>query len=314
MVINSAFLKKKKKELETVLSQLRRADSVLSSKIMVWITVKGTKFIDEFGYEANLTDVCGELAKLLTHLQNSRHRVKLQLMSVSELLETAEKAKAPLAAEYRASYESIQKASKDPKRALKPHEFDEYWTILKDLTVKMFPGECTHKEGEEAAVNHLYELHENPEIDEDYRLHVYHCRAILDPVWKQNEMLDEATTGVWFCGKVMENQETVSKYCGGNNKSRITVKLALASGSAPSGEPRMSYDEQRTLRQAFYEKRETYKTLEDSELRDAVLRQARGRVALPPSGSSVGGSDMTLNVQQLRPIYNKRDVTETSAD
>ena len=95
MVINSAFLKKKKKELETVLSQLRRADSVLSSKIMVWITVKGTKFIDEFGYEANLTDVCGELAKLLTHLQNSRHRVKLQLMSVSELLETAEKAKAP---------------------------------------------------------------------------------------------------------------------------------------------------------------------------------------------------------------------------
>lgn len=281
---------------------------------MVWISVKGTKFIDEFGFEANLTDICGDLAKTLTHLQNIRHRVKLQLLSVSELLTTAEAAKAPLAPGYRDAYDTVYKASKDPKRALQPLEFDEYWTMLRDLTTQLFPGECTHKDGPEAAVNRLYELHENPDIDEDFRVHVYGCRAILDPLWKENEMLPEATTGVWFCGKLMDPKETVSKYCGGNNKSRITVKLALASGAPPSGEPRISYEDQRVLRQSFSQKRETYKILEDSELRDLVVKQSRGRVDMPAPSRDNDAADVRLNTQQLRPIYNKKEVTETSVE
>jgi hypothetical protein len=278
---------------------------------MVWISVKGTKFIDEFGFEADLSDSCRDLAKTLTHLQNTRHRVKLQLLSVSELLTTAENAKAPLAPAYREAYDTIYKASKDPKRPLKPLEFDEYWTILRDLTRQLFPGECTHKDGEDAAVNRLYELHENPEIDEDYRLHIYNCRAILDPQWRQNEMLDESSTGMWFCGKLMDDKETVAKYCGGNNKSRITLKLAPASGPAPSGEPRISYEDQRAMRRVFYEKKETLKTLEESELRDMVVKQARGRVSLPSFGDS---ANMNLNTQRLRPIYNKKEETETPVE
>lgn len=318
---------------------------------MVQLVVKGTKFPDEFVYECDVNSEVATVTQAVTHLQNMRHKVKLHLFSMSELLSTAQKviqglsikstdgaedvpkmkldpsnaAGLPdtanptialpdktreLIAEYEKTYQEILAAHKDPKRVNTDSMFDDYAATIRRLTVTLFPGECTHENGEDAAVTRLYELHENPDIDEDYRVHVYHCRAIMDPQWRQNELIDEATAALWFAGKKLDTASgvKVGQYCGNNPKSRLTVKPALGSGPAPSGEPRMSYDDQRNLRQRFQEKREVYATLEESELRDQVVKKARGQIVLG-GGSQVGDH---IRTEGLRPIYSKPTVTETA--
>lgn len=270
---------------------------------MVQLCVKGTKFPDEFVFECDLKDSIATLTTTITHVQNMRHQVKLQLFSVSELIAAAKKLGpefASQAARYEATYKELYALSRDAKATITASQFDEYWKTLKDYTVELFPAECVHKDGEEAALNRLWELHENPDIDEDYRLHVYHCRAIMDLHWRGNEKLDEDKTALWFCGKKLDKSSTVGAYCNNNAKSKLTVKVALESGPAPSGEPRMSYDDQRTMRNMVCERREKFKQLEDSELRDRVVKQARGQILLSASGGAMAPGELPVRVTGLK--------------
>lgn len=275
---------------------------------MVNLVVKGTRHTDEFVFEADASLLCGDVAPVVTHVVNMRHRVRLQLYSVSELLPAAQKANPTGAQQLKSLYDEVLAVVKNTSLVIKPTQFDEYWVAFRDLVVAIFPNEGQSKDGPEAAVTRLYELHENPDIDEDYRLHVYHCRAVLDPEYRQNEMEDEKAAAMWFCAKEMPADATLGKYCANNNKSKITVKIAKSSGPPPSKEPRISYDQQRDLRKHMVTRQEELKSLEDSELRDRVLQQSRGKIAL--AAPSSGSSDVQLRTAGLKPIFNNAKETE----
>ncbi|ORC91419.1 uncharacterized protein TM35_000064240 [Trypanosoma theileri] len=291
---------------------------------MVLLTVKGTTFPDEFIYECTTsTPISPELAQQICHIQNARHQVKLQLLSARELLnEASQKQKVQVMdnnndndnddsknvlSEYERVVEEVSTRLKDKTTPVTLDEFDHYAERLRELTEKLFPAECRAPEGGDraAAVEHLYALHDNPDIDEDRRLVIYHCRAILDTHWKRHEMQPEEKAGLWFCGKLMEGE--IAKYSGRNEKSRLTVKVHARDGPPPAMEPRISYDDQRALFERMRQRRETYKTLEASELRDRVLAQSRGKVWLDAPNAA---SSVKVDASRLRPIHPQKEERE----
>lgn len=275
---------------------------------MVQLTVKGTKNLDEFVYVCTCAAVCGELAPKLAHVQNMRQRVRLQLYSCKELLPAAARANAGRGADLKRRFEEIDNEIRNPRTPVADEQYDLAWKELRDLTRDVFPNECQHKDGEQAAVDQLYALHDNPDIDDDYRVHIYHCRAIMDPENRPNEMVDEAKCCMWFSGNAMASDDTIGKYCGNNEKSRITVKIAPRDGQAPSKEPRLDYDAQRELHRHFAAKRETMAALEESELREKALARQRAERKAAVTSAPVAG-EPRLNLEGVRPIYSGAQVT-----
>ncbi|KAK7197921.1 hypothetical protein NESM_000746600 [Novymonas esmeraldas] len=274
----------------------------------------------------------------IAHILNQRHHVRLMLMSAQELLtlllprqhttpgdtavgggETPDRAGADdeegggVARRYQALIDALHGRLKDTASPVSASEFDDGERELRSLTTLLCPSLCTHADGPEAAVQQLYAKYDDPELDEDTRLVVYHCRALLDPEWKANERVGEEGAALWFCGKPME--ATLAKYCGRNAKSKVIVKVAPRSGPAPSGEPRMRYEDQRALYHAACQRREVYKGLEDSELRDRVVQQSRGTVRLSASGAAAvadSAAPTTLRTSGLRPIFAHKEEREVS--
>ncbi|EPY29501.1 hypothetical protein STCU_04520 [Strigomonas culicis] len=300
---------------------------------MVFFVVKGTKFPDEFVVERKLTDVIDiadedgpagaadrppTVAQTVCHIQNMRHRVRLLLLSAQELLREMEEGKytpPPLAegdrpAALQAYVDALYAQLKDAKALVADDAYDAAAARLTAWTARLYPALCTHADGEAAAITALYNLLEDPDVEEDRRLRIYHCRALLDPQWKHEECQAEATAALWFCGKRMVG--TAAAYAGRNEKSRLTVKVAAREGPAPSGEPRMHYDDQRALYQRMREKRETFKQLEESELRERVLRQVRAANVVAPAAVSEAART-SVNTAQLRPIYARKTETTTDA-
>ncbi|RNF03440.1 uncharacterized protein Tco025E_08172 [Trypanosoma conorhini] len=294
---------------------------------MVLLTVKGTTFPDEFTVACTATTaIDAALAQRLCRIQNVRHQLKLQLLSARELLAEVRRRRPPkspggtgddddgeaaLAAAYERLIEATSRRLRDAAAPVTPEEFDAAAEELRGMTERLYPDECcVPAGGRDAAVERLYALHETPELDEERRLVVYHCRAVLDRQWKQHELQREDGAGLWFCGKLMEGG-SLARYSGRNEKSRLTVKVHPKDGPAPSAEPRMSYDDQRVLFARMRQRREEYKTLEDSELRARVAAQTRGRVVVDAASLPTAAA-VTVDTARLRPIRpqtEERDVT-----
>ncbi|KPA81354.1 hypothetical protein ABB37_03739 [Leptomonas pyrrhocoris] len=322
---------------------------------MVLLVVKGTVYPDEFVVERKLSDAVSasptppsdkatstttagaspsaqdSIVPIIAHLLNTRHQLRLVLMSAQELAtlftqhhkeKEMEESEAKLVGQYTARIEELHKRLKDTKSPVRDDEFDHAVAELRVLTSLLYPSFCTHAEGTEAAIQRLYAQHDDPDLDEDTRLLVYHCRVIVDPDWKASERVKEDEAALWFCGKPMEN--TLVKYAGRNEKSKIIVKVAPRAGPAPSGEPRMRYEDQRALYKARCERRETYKQLEESELRDRVVQQTRGAVQLSLGVRGAANSTLSsavtdptasdvvpaLKTERLRPIYPQKEERE----
>ncbi|KAG5464194.1 hypothetical protein LSCM1_00374 [Leishmania martiniquensis] len=263
----------------------------------------------------------------IAHILNQRHHVRLMLMSAQELatlwpqqqrrsdgtarIEAGETHELEEALNrYQALIDALYKRLKDAKTPVPADEFDDAERELRTLTTTLYPSLCTHANGPEAAVQELYRKHEDPDLDEDARLIVYHCRALLDPAWKADERVEEDEAALWFCGKPMEG--TLAKYCGRNEKSKVIVKVAPRKGPAPSCEPRMRYEDQRALYRTMCQRRETYNKLEDSELRDRVLQQSRGteRLLLSATAAAGSGGTVALRTDGLRPIFPRKEERE----
>lgn len=327
---------------------------------MVLLTVKGTKFADEFTFECSCKDLASTVAPKVAHIQNKRHSVKQQLGSWAELVPSARVAvtmegraegDAALAPALEALLEKINAEMKNVRAAVPEGLYDSYWEQLRDMAVAIFPNECASPPQEEgaaapapaaegegeaaapagphdAAIAALYQLYDNPEIDEEYRLMVYHCRCIMDPLWRVHELVapeavkaalaaaaatpsstalvpsasaavssaapgpsappaaaksSSSSVALWFNGKEIDGSSLIGALCSNNEKSRITVKVALSGGAAPSLEPRLAYDDQRALRQAFMARAEERKGLEESELHAVLKRQYAGN-----AGAAIG--------------------------
>lgn len=269
---------------------------------MVQLLIKGTTYPDEFrmefplDYPISAADVEAEgaaaggpcAAVLACRQLNRRHQLRLMLLSARALAQECRPA--PLSPEWEAYRDFVASAEAQVKQTTAPSTVAETEALIADLrerTAALETELTTHKDGLEAAIQHLYEQHEDPNLDEGRRLRVYHVRAIMDPRWREGEQLAEATAGLWFASKVMAG--TFAAYCGRNERSRLTVKVSKAGegAAAPSAEPRMSYDDQRALFAYRQQRRAAYETLEESELRDRVVRQARGAVALPGAGAGI---------------------------
>ncbi|AYU83720.1 Protein of unknown function (DUF2870) [Leishmania donovani] len=278
----------------------------------------------------------------IAHILNKRHHVRLMLMSAQELAtlwpqhqhrsdgtastearETQEPEE--VLGRYQALIDGLYARLRDAKTPVLADEFDKAEHELRALTATLYSSLCTHADGPEAAVQQLYTKHEDPDLDEDTRLVVYHCRALLDPEWKANERVKEDDAALWFCGKPMN--ATLAKYCGRNEKSKVIVKVAPRKGPAPSCEPRMRYEDQRALYRALCQRREAYKQLEDSELRDRVVQQSRstrrlllgaaaafgsrteGAPTVTPLASGTSSPAM-LRTDGLRPIFPRKEERE----
>lgn len=332
---------------------------------MVLLLVKGTKYPDEFVVERRLTDIVagdsadtndggeckdkctsssgntagggsgsggGGLAKELCHIQNSRHRLRLMLLSSQELSsflqgKSLTDAERTALSAFMRLIEELTTTLKDKTTPVQDqHQFDRAADAIRQLTVELYPEYCTvkadHKssgEGSggggaavserEAVIDALNAMYEDPNLGEDERLTVYHCRAILDPHWKAEEDVREEEAGLWFCGKLMASGP-LSNYCGRNERSKVTVKVSPRTGTAPSGEPRMRYEDQRALYEHMRQRKEAYRQLEESELRDRVVRQSRGQVVMPSSAFAAGrGGEGSpeIAMSQLRPVYPRRE-------
>lgn len=284
----------------------------------------------------------GTIVPGIAHILNKRHHVRLMLMSAQELAtlwpqhqhrcdgtastEPRENQEPEeVLGRYQALIDGLYARLKDAKDPVLADEFDNAERELRALTATLYSSLCTHADGPEAAVQQLYTKHEDPDLDEDTRLVVYHCRALLDPEWKANERVKEDEAALWFCGKPME--ATLAKYCGRNEKSKVIVKVAPRRGPAPSCEPRMRYEDQRALYRAMCQRREAYKQLEDSELRDRVVQQSwsTGRLLLGAAAASSSHSEgkrmmtslgsgtsspATLCTDGLRPIFPCKEERE----
>ncbi|CAJ1038236.1 putative Protein (DUF2870) [Leishmania utingensis] len=334
---------------------------------MVFIVVKGTSYPDEFTVERALTDVLSSseqssrgtadlssppsvcmsssrdtIVPAIAHILNKRHHVRLMLMSAQELVtlwpqqqrrfddtantEARENHELDeVVGRYQALIDELNRRLKDTKTPVSANEFDNAELELRTFATALYPSLCTHANGSEAAVEQLYAKYEDPDLDEDTRLVVYHCRVLLDSEWKANERVKEDEAALWFCGKPME--ATLAKYCGRNEKSKVIVKVAPRKGPAPSCEPRMRYEDQRALYHAMCQRRETYKQLDDSELRDRVVRQSRGAehlllgataaasslstgTPIPPSSASGTSNAAVLRTDGLRPIFSRKEERE----
>ncbi|KAG5465663.1 hypothetical protein CUR178_00374 [Leishmania enriettii] len=269
----------------------------------------------------------GAIVPVIAHILNQRHHVRLMLMSAQELAmlwpqqhrhsdgkarsEGGENHDVEEALKrYQALIDTLYTRLKDAKTPVSADEFDDAEDQLRTLTATLYPSLCLHANGPEAAVEELYRRHEDPDLDEDTRLLVYHCRVLLDPEWKADERIKEDEAALWFCGKPMEG--TLAKYCGRNEKCKVIVKVAPRKGPAPSCEPRMRYEDQRALYRAMCQRREAYKELEDAELRDRVVQQSRGADRLLLSATAAAGSRSTvaLRTDGLRPIFPRKEEHE----
>lgn len=282
---------------------------------MVLLTIKGSQNPDEFTFDTPAVTTVGDVHGTIIDMLNHRHRVKLQLHSAPELVAAAVRASPEHAPKLEGAISKIQAEVKDARKPVPAGTPQLQWNTFRDLAVTIFPGECVHAEGPKAAIEQLYMLHDNPDIDDDYRLHVYHCRAMIDPDYRPKESIDAAHAGLWFNSRLLTPTESFATLCSGNDKSRITIKVAPsgAAAVAPSKEPRLTYNDQRELKRHLQAKADTYRQLEDSELRGLVTEQSRGKVWLPgamPNGKSVDVSIAAATQARLR----AKDLTSAGID
>ena len=285
---------------------------------MVFLIVKGTTYADEFIYECALEDKVSELTKVCTSMLNSRHLNRLQLHSARDLTPAVCRVDEEKGRAYNALVEELTAVLKDKTSPMvDPNMFVAYWAKLHDATCDAFPSECVHKDGEKAAVDELYKMYENPEIDEDFRLHIYHCRAILDPDYRHHELTNIDTAAMWFCGKEMPRDAQMSKWAGRNNKTKITVKVNKT-GSAPSKEPRMDYSDQRQLHEILAKRRAEFAACEEPELRERVAQQAKAALrqhSLQGVASAANGEGrITVSASVVKPIFDKKTETQQDAE
>jgi len=87
------------------------------------------------------------------------------------------------------------------------------------------------------------------------------------------EVLDEASTFIWWANKEMALDKTLKDYIGNNEKTKIIVKLQKKGQGAPQREPAVSEEEQKRM-MAFYHKRQEDLKKLDTDDTDAYLNSA----------------------------------------
>ncbi|XP_077294626.1 cilia- and flagella-associated protein 298 isoform X3 [Arctopsyche grandis] len=79
------------------------------------------------------------------------------------------------------------------------------------------------------------------------------------------EVLDPATTVMWFCGKQMLSGNLLSVHLGKNDKCKVIVKLCRRGDGAPGREPVMSEEDRKQLMLHAYRRQEELKKLEQDD-------------------------------------------------
>lgn len=79
------------------------------------------------------------------------------------------------------------------------------------------------------------------------------------------EIVEPATSQLWFAGHQMYPDKCLFDYLGHNDKSKVVVKLAKNGEGAPGREPILSEQERRHLMQMQYRRQEELKNLERDE-------------------------------------------------
>jgi len=87
----------------------------------------------------------------------------------------------------------------------------------------------------------------------------------LDGASEMQDVLDAMQTNLWWAGKELQPGETLGKYLGRNEKTKIVAKLAPKSSGAPVREPRIDEATHKAMLSHYYKKQEEQKKLAEDE-------------------------------------------------
>eukprot|EP01060_Flectonema_neradi_P026009 TRINITY_DN34862_c0_g1_i1.p1 TRINITY_DN34862_c0_g1~~TRINITY_DN34862_c0_g1_i1.p1 ORF type:complete len:302 (+),score=65.47 TRINITY_DN34862_c0_g1_i1:49-954(+) len=240
---------------------------------MVLFHMKSCDDRDEYLYSALTTKSTTEIRDELVFIHNARVRLRSQTLSIYNLL-------------YENDGEHTKNKSEDTKETLKEiHEAAGYITkpdrvkerviVGKDelsamiekieaFAREVFP-ECKDTP-EITAIDSLWKKRDDADISEDDRLRAWYFLELIDPAFKERDFFDPEKTSLWWAGKQIKPDHVLKDFTGANEKSKIVAKLQTAEKGCPSREQRLKYEDQRSLREHFHERKETFKQLEPSEL------------------------------------------------
>lgn len=87
----------------------------------------------------------------------------------------------------------------------------------------------------------------------------------LDGHSELQEVLDYSLTNLWWAGKELQSDQSLEKYVGRNEKTKIVTKLAPKSSGAPVREPRVDESTHKAMLAHYYKKQEEQKKLQEDE-------------------------------------------------
>jgi len=90
-------------------------------------------------------------------------------------------------------------------------------------------------------------------------------REELDGSSDMQDVLDYATTNLWWAGKEMRIDQNLEDYVGRNEKTKIVAKLVPKSAGAPVRESRIDEDTHKAMMAHYYKKQEDEKKLQLDE-------------------------------------------------
>merc|ERR1719479_698935 len=90
-------------------------------------------------------------------------------------------------------------------------------------------------------------------------------REELDGASELQQVLDHTQTNLWWAGKELQIDQTLEKYVGRNEKTKIVAKLTAKSAGAPVREPRIDENTHKAMLAHYYKKQEEQKKLQADE-------------------------------------------------
>eukprot|EP01064_Diplonema_japonicum_P034114 TRINITY_DN6966_c0_g1_i1.p1 TRINITY_DN6966_c0_g1~~TRINITY_DN6966_c0_g1_i1.p1 ORF type:complete len:325 (+),score=79.83 TRINITY_DN6966_c0_g1_i1:60-977(+) len=240
---------------------------------MVVIHMKSTADKDEWLYETTCAKETTPLIEELAFLHNARVRLRSQTMALWNLVNEDKGAHLKNRGEGAGAvldglYEKAKRVTSLDNISGRVYcTREEVVRVIEEITkttIQIFEKECSPED----AIAKLWATRDDPDVTEEERLMAWYLLELTDPQFKERDFIPLEKAKLWWAGKEIKKDDTLSTFVGRNEKSKIVGKLTSEATGCPSREPKLSYEEQRKLRDHFTQKRNEFKELEASELAD----------------------------------------------
>lgn len=224
-----------------------------------------SKDYDVFLMSFTLSTNIGEATDALQRMQNTRVRLRWMIAAAKQLVKDSvpeENVKHHLMgpAEEAERYLSLDRASQ--RLTCEQAEIDRLIETLKGGAIILFPSECSGSD----AVRRLTQQVEDDGASDAEKSKAHRILSILDDGATTDTIL-QGTVVAWWSARALDRESDFAKYLGKNEKTKITVKLALPGSAPPPREPAVDTRTQQELMAHYYRKQEEMKkVIEDEDI------------------------------------------------